>query len=51
MKTIGKKVREGFTMKSEADAYVQALHMMGFTNAKVERMESGWWALRDGIWK
>lgn len=46
MKTIGKKKREWFPMKSEADDYVSALHLMGFCDAKVERTDSGWWAIR-----
>lgn len=45
MKTIGKKAREWFPLKSDADAYVQALYMLGFADAKVERTDSGWWVI------
>ncbi|UOL48403.1 hypothetical protein [Pseudomonas phage Almagne] len=49
MKTIGKKKLEWFPMKSEADAYVCALHLMGYSHAKVDRTDSGWWAIRGEL--
>lgn len=49
MKTIGKKKIEWFPMKSDADAYVCALHLMGYSTAKVDRTDSGWWAIRGEL--
>lgn len=49
MKTIGKKPREWFPLKSDADAYVQALNLLGYTGAKVEHTDSGWWAIRGEL--
>ncbi|WP_274643994.1 hypothetical protein [Pseudomonas serbica] len=49
MKTIGKKPREWFPLKSDADAYVEALNMLGYTDAQVEHTDSGWWAIRGEL--
>lgn len=49
MTTIGRKKREGFTLKSEAEAYLCALHLMGYTSAALSRTDSGWWVERGEL--